>query len=61
MEPIQLQILHSSDQEGGIPAIQDAVNFSAVINALEDDTALIAASCIWVVSKSLNCAIANKS
>ncbi|NES04032.1 MAG: bifunctional metallophosphatase/5'-nucleotidase [Okeania sp. SIO2F4] len=37
MEPIQLQILHAADQEGGIPAIQDAVNFSAVINALDDD------------------------
>ncbi|MGK7919214.1 MAG: bifunctional metallophosphatase/5'-nucleotidase, partial [Trichodesmium sp.] len=37
MEAIQLQILHAADQEGGIPAIQDAVNFSAVMNALEDD------------------------
>ncbi|MGD1806263.1 5'-nucleotidase C-terminal domain-containing protein [Dapis sp. BLCC M126] len=37
MEPIQLQILHAADQEGGIPAIEDAVNFSAVINALEND------------------------
>ncbi len=37
MEPIQLQILHAADQEGSIPAIEDAVNFSAVMNALEDD------------------------
>lgn len=37
MAPIQLQILHASDQEGGIPAIQDAVNFSAVLNGLEND------------------------
>ncbi|WP_293150608.1 hypothetical protein [Okeania sp. SIO2C9] len=37
MEPIQLQILHAADQEAGIPAIEDAVNFSAVMNALEDD------------------------
>ena len=37
MEPIQLQILHTSDQSAGIPAIQDAVNFSAVMNALADD------------------------
>ena len=37
MEPIQIQILHAADQEGGIPAIEDAVNFSAVMNALEDD------------------------
>ncbi|MEM9540353.1 MAG: lamin tail domain-containing protein [Cyanobacteria bacterium P01_E01_bin.42] len=34
-----LQILHAADQEGGLPAIQDAVNFSAVINALDDDFA----------------------
>ncbi|MGD1712335.1 5'-nucleotidase C-terminal domain-containing protein [Dapis sp. BLCC M172] len=37
MEPIQLQILHAADQEAGIQAIEDAVNFSAVMNALEDD------------------------
>ena len=37
MEEIQLQILHAADQEGGVPAIEDAVNFSAVMNALEDD------------------------
>ena len=35
--PLQLQILHAADQEGGLAAIEDAVNFSAVINALEDD------------------------
>ncbi|MDY6805078.1 MAG: 5'-nucleotidase C-terminal domain-containing protein [Cyanobacteriota bacterium] len=35
--PLELQILHASDQEAGLPAIQDAVNFSAVMNALEDD------------------------
>ncbi|NJL01718.1 MAG: DUF4114 domain-containing protein [Spirulinaceae cyanobacterium SM2_1_0] len=34
-----LQILHTADQEAGLPAIQDAVNFSAVLNALEDDFA----------------------
>lgn len=39
MEPIKLQILHAADQEAGISAIEDAVNFSAVINALEDDFA----------------------
>ncbi|MDJ0557225.1 MAG: 5'-nucleotidase C-terminal domain-containing protein [Microcoleaceae cyanobacterium MO_207.B10] len=37
MAPIQLQILHAVDQEGSIPAIETAVNFSAVINSLEDD------------------------
>ncbi len=39
MAPIQLQILHASDQEGNLPAIQDAVNFSAVVNALEPEFA----------------------
>ncbi len=34
---IELQILHAADQEGGLPAIEDAVNFSAVLNALEGD------------------------
>jgi 2',3'-cyclic-nucleotide 2'-phosphodiesterase (5'-nucleotidase family) len=33
----QLQILHASDFEAGIPALTDAVNFSTVINALRDD------------------------
>ena len=35
----QLQILHASDQEGGLPATASAiaVGFSAVFNALEDD------------------------
>jgi 2',3'-cyclic-nucleotide 2'-phosphodiesterase (5'-nucleotidase family) len=32
-----LQLLHAADQEAGLPAIQDAVNFSAVLNALADD------------------------
>lgn len=35
----QLQILHASDFEAGIPAITDSVNFSTVINALKDDYA----------------------
>jgi len=32
-----LQLLHTSDQEAGIPALQDAIGLSAVMNALEDD------------------------
>lgn len=32
-----LQILHAADQEAGLPAIADAVNFSAIFNALEDE------------------------
>ena len=35
--PITLQILHTADQEAGLSAIQDAVNFSAVIEGLADD------------------------
>lgn len=35
--PFQLQILHASDFEAGIPALNDAVNFSTVVNALKDD------------------------
>lgn len=35
----QLQILHASDMESGIPALTDAVNFSTVVNALRDDYA----------------------
>ncbi|NCO74613.1 MAG: DUF839 domain-containing protein [Cyanobacteria bacterium] len=30
-----LQLLHASDQEAGIPALQDAIGFSAVMNALD--------------------------
>ena len=36
-EPYTLQLLHASDQEGGINALTDAPNFSAVLNALRDD------------------------
>jgi uncharacterized protein len=35
--PFQLQILHASDFEGGIPAVDDAVGFSAVLNRLRTD------------------------
>ncbi|MEB3883574.1 choice-of-anchor I family protein [Lyngbya sp. CCY1209] len=35
--PFTLQLLHASDQEAGIPALQDAIAFSAVMDALEDD------------------------
>jgi 2',3'-cyclic-nucleotide 2'-phosphodiesterase (5'-nucleotidase family) len=31
----QLQILHASDQEAGVPALQDALGFSAVMNKLD--------------------------
>lgn len=32
-----LQLLHAADQEAGIPALDDAVRFSGVLNALADD------------------------
>jgi predicted extracellular nuclease/uncharacterized protein YjiK/2',3'-cyclic-nucleotide 2'-phosphodiesterase (5'-nucleotidase family) len=35
--PFQLQIFHASDFEAGIPAVDDAVGFSAVINRLRTD------------------------
>ncbi|MBD1843497.1 choice-of-anchor I family protein [Cyanobacteria bacterium FACHB-63] len=35
----QLQILHSSDSEAGIPAMTDTVNFSTVISPAEDSRA----------------------
>jgi 2',3'-cyclic-nucleotide 2'-phosphodiesterase (5'-nucleotidase family) len=31
----RLQILHASDQEAGVPALQDAIGLSAVMNALD--------------------------
>ncbi|BAY80682.1 alkaline phosphatase [Calothrix parasitica NIES-267] len=34
-----LQLLHATDQEGGIPALEDAPNFSAVLNALKNEDA----------------------
>ena len=34
-----LQLLHTSDQEAGVPALQDAPNFSAVLNALKNQDA----------------------
>ncbi|AFY57726.1 putative extracellular nuclease [Rivularia sp. PCC 7116] len=34
-----LQLLHTADQEGGIPALEDAPNFSAVLNALKNEDA----------------------
>ena len=34
-----LQLLHAADQEAGIPALDDADNFSAVLNALRDEDA----------------------
>ncbi|RCJ17770.1 bifunctional metallophosphatase/5'-nucleotidase [Nostoc minutum NIES-26] len=38
-KPITLQLLHASDQEAGVPALEDAPNFSAVLNALKNQDA----------------------
>ena len=39
MAEFTLQLLHASDQEAGVPAIEDAPNFSAVLNALKNEDA----------------------
>ena len=36
-EPFTLQLLHASDFESGLDALEDAPRFSAVLNALKDD------------------------
>jgi 2',3'-cyclic-nucleotide 2'-phosphodiesterase (5'-nucleotidase family)/alkaline phosphatase/endonuclease/exonuclease/phosphatase family metal-dependent hydrolase len=38
-ETFTLQLLHASDQEAGTPALEDAPNFSAVLNALKNEDA----------------------
>jgi 2',3'-cyclic-nucleotide 2'-phosphodiesterase (5'-nucleotidase family) len=35
----KLQLLHAADQEAGVPALEDAPNFSAVLNALRNEDA----------------------
>jgi 2',3'-cyclic-nucleotide 2'-phosphodiesterase (5'-nucleotidase family) len=35
----KLQLLHAADQEAGVPALEDAPNFSAVLNALKNEDA----------------------
>jgi len=39
MADFTLQLLHASDQEAGVAALDDAPRFSAVLNALKDDFA----------------------
>ena len=60
MGAFQLQILHASDQEGGLPAIADAVGFSAVLNALEDDfdnTLKLSSGDLYIAGPFLNASI----
>jgi 2',3'-cyclic-nucleotide 2'-phosphodiesterase (5'-nucleotidase family) len=57
MNDFILQILHTADQEAGLPAIEDAVNFSAVLNALEDDfenTLKLSSGDIFIAGPFLN-------
>ncbi len=37
MAEFTLQVIHTSDQEAGIPALQDIIGLSAIMNAIEDD------------------------
>ncbi|MBY8976424.1 choice-of-anchor I family protein [Rhodobacteraceae bacterium NNCM2] len=45
-----LQILHASDLEGSVDAIDDAPNFAAIVDALEEDAASLGISSILLSS-----------
>ena len=50
-DTFQLQLLHATDQEGAAPALVDAPNLSAVLNALEDDfenTLILSSGDLWL-------------
>ncbi len=51
MAEFTLQLLHVTDQEGAAPALIDAPNLSAVLNALEDDfenTLILSSGDLWL-------------
>jgi 2',3'-cyclic-nucleotide 2'-phosphodiesterase/3'-nucleotidase/5'-nucleotidase len=51
MADFTLQLLHATDQEGAAPALVDAPNLSAVLNALEDDyenTLILSSGDLWL-------------
>ncbi len=51
MAEFSLQLLHVTDQEGAAPALVDAPNLSAVLNALEDDfenTLILSSGDLWL-------------
>ncbi|MBL1210452.1 MAG: DUF839 domain-containing protein [Geminocystis sp. GBBB08] len=55
-----LQILHASDQEAGIPALQDAIGFSAVMNALDaryDNTLKLASGDLFIAGPFFNASL----
>lgn len=52
-----LQLLHASDQEAGIPALQDAIGFSAVMNALDaryENTLKLASGDLFIAGPFFN-------
>ncbi|WP_069789967.1 choice-of-anchor I family protein [Cyanobacterium sp. IPPAS B-1200] len=56
-KPFTLQILHASDQEAGIPALQDAIGFSAVMNALDagyDNTLKLTSGDLFIAGPFFN-------
>jgi len=56
-EFFELQLLHAADQEGNLASVEDAVNFSAVLNGLEDDfenTILISSGDIFIAGPFFN-------
>ncbi|MGB0176597.1 MAG: 5'-nucleotidase C-terminal domain-containing protein, partial [Owenweeksia sp.] len=54
-----LQLLHASDLEGGVDAIEDAPNFAALVDKLEDDyanTVIISSGDNWIPGPFFNAA-----
>ncbi|MGI0482011.1 choice-of-anchor I family protein [Geminocystis sp. CENA526] len=55
-----LQLLHASDQEAGIPALQDAIGFSAVMNALDaryENTLKLASGDLFIAGPFFNASV----
>lgn len=55
-----LQLLHASDQEAGIPALQDAIGFSAVMNALDaryENTLKLASGDLFIAGPFFNASL----
>ena len=54
-----LQVLHASDLEGGVEAIEDAPNFAAILDTLEgdyDNTVIISSGDNWIPGPFFNAA-----
>lgn len=55
----RLQVLHASDLEGGVEAIEDAPNFAAIVDRLEDDysnTLILSSGDNWIPGPFFNAA-----